>query len=185
VASSEELVELARAIASGAGHPDIEPYASRWDALNEYDQRQVLALAEYERRFGRCASRSPEQRKARRLLRSLLAPWERREWSRNGEFHTIGSAGGRYRIRPSVGHTWRLEFHGTRWFGVSRFCLHDEAEELPPADIAVAHYLLLRANEPAFLALANEHLWERQMWNPAYLRGLREVRRLRAAAEAA
>jgi hypothetical protein len=93
-----------------------------------------------------------------------------------------GSAGGTYRVMPYCGQTQRVERHGRRWFAKAAFCYHDKEGELPKADVALAHLLLLKTDEPGFLAAANHRVLGDQLWNRDYIRRLRERRAQRAEA---
>jgi hypothetical protein len=166
-----EMVALARQIANFEIAPDLSP---AFQALGAQDRRHVLGLAcyEIERRLER-----PPQRKATRLLASWLTQAQRRQFGRRGYVHVRGSAGGRYRIHP-YGGADKIERHGKRWFARADYCLHDEARELPQADVALAHYLWIVTDEPTFLRMANEHKRE-MLWNGAWLRRLNAARRQR------
>lgn len=85
-----------------------------------------------------------------------------------------------YRIWPRAGLTVRLERHGRYEYDVARYCYHDDAQELPEADVALAHYLLIATDEPAFLTAANEHRRPMQQWDGAWKKRLRAAQRRRA-----
>lgn len=176
MASDAEILSLARQVARHELHPDVGTW---YLALTEDEQRRVLAYAVYEISFQRRIG--PRQRRAQRLLRQWLPLPQRVELKYTREFRVTGSAGGRYKFRPSCGYTYRLERHGQYEYCVSRFCFHDEAEELPNADLTLAHYLLIVTDEPAFLAAANEHPMKSSQWDGAWRRRLNQARRDRAA----
>lgn len=164
--------ELAQALADGAVAPDQVD----WSQHSGQEWQDIIVLAAHllaERR-----RRAPQLR-ALRLFRSWLRPAERAEFRRSRCVTVTGTAGGRYRIWPCTGLTQRIERHGKRWFGKAALCLHPDAW-IPPADIALAHYLNIRTDEPAFLARANEH--QTQLWDGAYLRRLNAARRRQNAA---
>lgn len=173
----DEMVALARHMADDEIAPDLSP---EFQALDAASRRHVLSLACYaiQRRLER-----PPQLKATRLLASWLTPSERRQLRRRGYVHVRGSAGGWYRIHPHSGAN-KIERHGRRWFTKADYCLHDAEQELPRADVALAHYLWLVTDEPAFLRMANEHRRD-MLWNGEWLRRLKAARRKRQQDEAA
>lgn len=177
MATQGEIVRAAKAIAAGDQHPDM----GALDGFTADEGRQVLSLALYQIQYG---PRRRAQRKARRLFQSWLTPAQRAEYRSRGDVRIVGSAGGHYRIQPNAGRAERIERHGKNWYAVSDFCYHDEAAELPNADLALVHMLMLRTDEPGFLAVANEHKRDRQMWNGDYLRRIRRVQRERQEAAA-
>lgn len=125
-------------------------------------------------------------RRAMRLLRSLLSPEQRLELRRHRRsFTVIGSRGGRYRLWPYAGTTERIAQHGKYAISEVQFCLHEEGErDLPPADLTIAHLLMLRADEERFLIDANHHPREHMGWNGDWHRRLRAARIARAQLEA-
>jgi len=127
----------------------------------------------------------PAKRLAMRLLRSFLTDEQRAQLRRGRSFRVVGSAGGLYRLWPYGGGVERVERHGSRWFAVRSLCLHDYAadapdrQRIPRGDLSLQHLLLLRADEPAFLAAANTT--ERDLlWNGDWLRRLAAQRRVNA-----
>jgi hypothetical protein len=167
--SVDEIAERAQLMADGVVAPDM----ADWRDWSEREQEDAVALALY---ILRCRRRKGPQRRAMRLLRSWLSAAQREQLRRNRSFVARGSRGGRYRIVPGTGVTQRIERHGKRDYARSSYCLHPD-EWIPPADIAIAHLLLLRTDEAAFLRRANEHRTE--LWDGAYLRRLREARAAR------
>lgn len=126
---------------------------------------------------------APAQKRAIGLLLSLLTPAQRSELRRTRRVVIRGTAGGWYRIRPSVGQVTQVEWHKSRWYQVTSYCLHDPDGALPPADSSVGHLLLLLSDEPSFLAEANAT--DRRsltLWNGDWLRRLRQARLARRAA---
>jgi hypothetical protein len=168
--TSEEVASLARQLADGWVAPDQVP----WDRISSREAGDVIAAACCLLRERR--SRKP-QRRAMRLLQSWLTYGERAELRRNRYVTVTGTAGGRYRVIPSTGTTQRVERHGSRWFATATYCLHPD-EWIPPADVALAHYLSILTNEGAFLRAANEHRTD--LWDGAYLRRLHAARRARS-----
>lgn len=147
-----------------------------WSDWTEQQRQDCHAVACY---IIRGRARHEPQKRALKLLRSWLTPEQRAELRSHRQITVIGTAGGRYRIYPQTGTTVRVERHGSRWFGKASFCLHPD-HWIPPADIALAHLLNLRTDEPGFLARANEH--RTHLWDGAYLRRLNAARRERRAA---
>ncbi len=174
----EETADLAGRLARSEVAADT---CVEWCDWTPAARRECIALACYE--IGRQRDRRP-QRMARRLFRSWLTQRQRDEHRRRGSVVVRGSAGGTYRVQPeSVRTTVRVERHGSRWYARGAwYCLHPEDVDLPPADLALAHLLLLTTDEPAFLAAANAHAAGDQMWDRDYLRRLREARDREAAA---
>lgn len=175
MATQDDIVRVAKVIAAGDQHPDM----GALDGFTEDEGRQVVSLALYQIRYG---PRRRAQRKARQLFQSWLTPAQREEYRRRGEVRIVGSAGGHYRIHPNAGRAERIERHGKNWYAVSDFCYHDQDCELPNADLALVHFLMLLTDEPGFLAVANEHPRDRQMWNGEYLRRMRRAQRERQEA---
>lgn len=181
--STADLCALARGIEEGALHPDM----GALDHCTEDERRLVWQLAGYERLLvlERRKRRGGGQRRAMRLLRSWLTLAQAQQL-RAGAFRVRGSAGGWYRLWPGVGHAERVERHGRYWYTCGGYCLHEEGHVLPPADRTLAHLLLLRTDEPAFIAEANltkRGVWGDQLWNGAYRRRL-ATRRLDPALQA-
>lgn len=181
----DEIGYLAERLACGDAAADDVP----WDMIGPEVSREILVLVAYEiRRLAaleakRALARSAGQLRARGLLRSLLSPRQRREFGKRGCVTVTGSAGGVYRLWPATGAAERLSRHGSRLYGRVRYCLHSEDRVLPPADESIAHLLLLRCDEPAFLAAANATPEGSELlWNGAYLRRLRANRLARTLA---
>lgn len=149
-----------------------------WSEWTDQEQRDCHVLTIYEARR-RVERNSASRRRARRLFASWLTDAERRELKQRRAVTVVGSAGGRYRLRPTGGATASIERRGTRWFALGTYCLHPTELELPHADIALAHLLLLKTDEPAFLREAN--FYPSQLWDGAWLRRLNAARRERAA----
>lgn len=173
--SLDVMLERVHAIVDGTLAYDM----ADWSDWSEQERRDCLALAIYgvEQRIWRtCRAR----RKSVQLFRSWLTADERACLRQRRCVEVVGSAGGRYRIYPAGGGTTRIERHGTRWYGVARYCFHDPDGELPPADIALAHLLILKTDEPRFLATANATRTD--LWDGAWLRRLNARRRAERAA---
>lgn len=166
MATPEEIAMVARALANGTVAPDQVD----WSEWSHRDAQNALSLA---CNITRARQRKGPQRRALRLFRSWLRPDELAELRRSRSVTMTGAAGGRYRILPNTGTTQRVERHGSRWYVRASYCLHPD-EWIPPADVALAHYLCLRTDEASFLALANEH--QHQLWDGAYLRRLNAAR---------
>lgn len=152
MATSEEMVALARRFVSHEVAPDM---CAEWADWTPQERRETISLTVY---IIRTEDREPAERKARALFRSWLTAAQRAELTRTGQVVVTGSAGGRYRIGPTwLATTRRIERHGRRDFAVAQYCLHDAGAELPRADIALAHLLLIVTDEAEFLRQANEH----------------------------
>jgi hypothetical protein len=178
----EELIPVVNAVLAG-GVGDIEDWRWKDGTTATYEEfRDILALVLYTQRTRRC-HRFGVQRRAYRLLRSLLSADQRRDLSRLGYFRVTARSGQTYRLDPRRGHAERVERHGSRWFSRKSYCLHDEedAGKMPPADVTVGHLLMLVADESVFLATANETARDDQLWNSAYLRRMRQGRLERQA----
>lgn len=151
-----------------------------WSEWSDDERRRCVVYACYEiRRRGTPVQRRG-RRRALRLFRSWLSSAEREQLRRCGRIHVRGSVGGCYRINPYVGVTERVELHGKHWFRRTTFCYHDAESSLPDADVALAHYLLIRSDEREFILRANEHVPSWQMWNPDYARRLMARREMAA-----
>ena len=155
------------------------------DGTDPTDQERldIAVLIDYidRRRAAEMADRSEPQRKAMVLLRSLLSPDQRRQLGRSGEFMAIAASGNVYRFRPKTGRVVQVTQHKTRWFVSTSYCIHDERDgpdAMPPADLTVAHLLMVLANEAEFLATANVTDRRDQLWNGEYLRRMRRRREL-------
>lgn len=71
-----------------------------------------------------------------------------------------------------------VERHGSREFAVGpTFCLHDPEQVLPPADVSLAHLLMLRTDEPGFVSAANQYESRSMLWNSDWLRRRAHFRR--------
>jgi hypothetical protein len=176
--------EERQAIAVGIATETLAPDFVDWESLTADDARDILARTRYEIQFNRVSERrrlhGAPQRRAQKLLRSLLNQNQLQTLKVRGYFFVRGSEGGLYRLNPRFGGACRVEKHGTRYFAVERYCLHDPDNVMPPADVTIGHLLLLRADEPEFLRLANATATLDQLWNGDYLRRLREARIRRA-----
>lgn len=144
--------------------------------------RGALNMYAYEVRRRRRV-RPIAQRKGMKLLRSLLSDEQRKSLRAGRYFYVSTKSGATFRFLPRSGFTERVARHGKRWFTKSHFCLHDPEgdDQMPPADIVIAHLLLILTDEKRFLAMANEHLSESRLWNGEYVRRFREARRERQA----
>lgn len=182
-ANDEEVIGLVRGLATGAIAPDFVD----WDAMSDSLRTVVWVLSRYEIRRLRSLDtdrrRGLPQKRAMRLLRSLLTD-SQRWWLRHRRHFLVNgvSTGHVYRLHPYSGTIDRVTKHRTRWFVHTRFCLHDPDIELPPADVSVGHLLLLRSDEPRFLALANATDGRSMFWNGDWLRRVNRARRDRHAA---
>lgn len=168
----DEVVRVGRLLADQAVAVDM----MSWEGWEEREVESALMLALYILRER--ASKAP-QRRAMGLLRSWLTPEQRRELRVYRHVTVVGASGNRYRIIPATGNTQRVELHGRRWFAKASYCLHPD-HWVPPADIALAHYLSIQADEVGFLRAANEHDRSGGLWDGAYLRRINAARMARA-----
>lgn len=181
----DAIIELVRGLSTGHIAPDWVD----WDAMTTRTRNVIWVLSRYEirrlREISRERRRGSPQKKAMRLLRTLLTPnqlW----WLRNRRYFLVGGhkTNHTYRLRPQYGTVSRVTKHKTRWFVHTQYCLHDPDVKLPPADVSISHLLLLRADEDRFLSTANATDARSMFWNGDWLRRVRRTR-LRMQAEAA
>lgn len=113
------------------------------------EQQQRAEIAERRRIRARAGDR------ARSTLLSLLNAEQRAEYERSEQFVVQGSDGGRYRIRRGVAQN--IEDLSVPYGNV--LCAHPEMflpeGQLPAEDAVIAQLLMLRFDEPGFLAVAN------------------------------
>ena len=140
--------------------------ADWWDVwtditITRAEAREIIMWANYEIERTWWERHRAAQRRAMRLLRSLLTAEQKRQlrqgWSKG--FRVTGSNGGIFKIYPhsgSGGQVRRVELHGQRWYEVAQYCLHTPKRDVPPADEAIGFLLQLRANETEFMLRANE-----------------------------
>lgn len=136
---------------TGTNWPERVPYSQA--SLEEQQNRD----REHRERINRQAQeRQQANERAQTLLLSFLSAEQREQFERDGYFHVIGSAGGRYRIRRgSVGNIDWYHEGGNEWGG--SLCCHPMDAYLPPGDIMLAQMLALTTDEPGFVRLANRH----------------------------
>lgn len=166
--------EIAAAAISG----EIPDTWADGDIPTEAERDDILALRGYVERMraAREYLRGEAQRRAMALLRSLLTREQRRQIGREKCFTATAPSGNRYRFFPGTGAVVRITKHGSRWFRHTSYCVHDERDDpdaMPPADLTVAHLLMIMADEPGFLATANARDMRDQLWNGDYLRRMR------------
>jgi hypothetical protein len=183
-----ELVTVAGRIDRGELTPDD---AAEWPWADGTvcgceEWHDLMALVGYLARQRRAKVRHRHQRRACRLLHSLLSAEQRRSLRASKGFLVVGSQGGTYRLIPCCGRTELVIRHGSRWYVRESYCFHDDRtdldEAMPDADISIAHMLLIIVDEGEFLARANATTGRDQIWNGDYLRRMREVRRQRSIA---
>jgi hypothetical protein len=159
---------------------DAGPAFPRRDSEDRFSwlvNYQINRLRETARR------RSGPNRRAYRVLDSLLTSSQSAMLRRNGDFLARGSHGGVYRLQPRYSNVWRVELYGSRYFIIAHACLHEHGERvMPPADVTIGHLLWLRADEPSFIEAAN---WSPcgaglLMWNGDWQRRLRQAEADRA-----
>lgn len=120
--------------------------------------RQEAALEERLQASREAAvAREAAEERARELLLSLLPEDQKEPYRLTGVFEIIGSHGTRYRIRRGVaGNIDWLDAEG-RVGG--NLCCHapqvQAGQWIPVADVMVGQVLALKADEPAFLRVAN------------------------------
>jgi hypothetical protein len=176
--------DLARRIALGEMAADQVD----WSEFDIEEQSRVMLFVGWEvaRLTEQRRRRSGANRRAYKLLHSLLTEPQSAMLRRNGDFLTRGSAGGIYRLFPRLSAVWRVELHGSRYFWRAHACLHEHGEQvMPPADVTIGHLLWIRADEPGFIEAANWTV-NTMLWNGEWLRRLRLARleREREAEEA-
>jgi hypothetical protein len=137
---AEVMVKIARL------HPGRRP-------LSVHDG---LALVVYELRR---LSSYKRNRPALRLLRQFLTPEQQRQLRSTRAFDVEVGAN-RYRLIPGTGAAQRLRRAGRVWRYDTMYCLHEsegvaKQERVPPADLSLAHLLMLVNDEAGFLATAN------------------------------
>jgi hypothetical protein len=130
------------------------------------DRRNLHALFYYQVRI---LLHKFHQRRAMKLLRSMLSIEQVRELRRCSYFTITGSAGGRYRLYPYSNWSGVVELterFGKRWFGTVTYCFHEDEDEfctMPAADRIMGQMLLILADEASFLFQANAK--PRYLWN--------------------
>jgi hypothetical protein len=152
--NSTDIVALVLGLLDG----QIMPDSVDLPALSQAERREFLELFRYEaqRRSEQRLRHGSAQRRALRLWRSLLNPAQLAAWRRSGHCLCVtGSAGGTYRLWPGTALAERVQRRGGRLYRCASYCLHDPANDLPPADTSVGHLLMLLTDEPGFLATAN------------------------------
>lgn len=163
--------------------PDsLLPPATHWQdgtPITDEEACDLVALLRYARQRARRKDFAISQRRAMKLLRSLLNDIQRRQLRESKSFRVATPGGNTYRLWPRTAHVERVRLHRSRYFVVDCYCLHDDDDDdkMPPADVTIAHLLLLLADEPAFEAEANANTRRDQLWNGEYHRRLREARR--------
>lgn len=188
-----ERLDLARGLASGA--IDIDTLNASED-LDQDDKTYVarLGLSLIRERYEdeRRKALGGPQKRALRLLRGLLSDEQVAQLRRSRSFRITLPSGRTYGFSPNSGAVRLLERHGSRWFMVGLYCLHEEpldmfaaegmpgmvtVDAIPLADRTIAHLLLLLADEGRFLAEANYTPFRRHMgWDPEWMRRHWDVR---------
>lgn len=105
----------------------------------------------------RVALRESARDRARATLLSLLTAEQRSQFERGLGFEVVGSGGGRYRI--DRGYQQNIVDLGARPGELHVLCTHPnmrvEGGNLPTEDAMIAQLLMIRFDEPGFLAVAN------------------------------
>jgi hypothetical protein len=126
--------------------------------LSPADQREIMHFAGYTVQY---EIDEAGRKRAMRLLHQVLTPRQKYELRKTRMFTVTGTAGGRYRLHPGSGQIHRLAPRGPlgREYQTHSFCLHERgglnAPAFPGPDRSLAHLLLLRTDEPTFLAEAH------------------------------
>ena len=154
--SVEAMLELVHAVCDQR-FEDATTIADRHGFTSaDVDEAVALIIYELRRRADNRDVCSGPHRRAYRLLRSYLTPAQNAQLTGTRKyFDVIGSAGGRYRLWPSVGLCEVTAPYGKRTYRVGACCYHEPARTLPRPDLTLAHLLYLTADEPGFLAAAN------------------------------
>jgi hypothetical protein len=186
-ATTTELCAHVRRLIAGEVMPDSVPLWEDQSTATEAEMRTIEGILRYEAilALGRQdkAEQRPAQRKARRLLRSILTADQVSELRRRRCFTVVAASGRHYRLDPACGKVTEVERHGKNFYERRSFCLHPDPEHtLPPADITVAQMCLLLADEHTFLEEANVTEHRSLLWDGNWLRTLNEHRRDAAAA---
>lgn len=175
--TQEQIVGLIEGLSTGEIAADFVD----WDGMDHTLRSVIWIGSRHEihrlRRIDQRRRRGGPQRKAMTLLKTLLTPTQRQWLKRRRYFLLRAKSGHVYRLMPNFGNTSRVTLHGSRWFDHTQFCLHDQPRELPPADVTIAHLLLLRTDEARFLELANATDARMMFWNGDWLRRLNRRRR--------
>lgn len=131
---------------------------------------------QYDKVLGR---RGAKQRRAMALLRSFLTEAQKAQLDRSRCFDYVG-AKGTYRFWPTTGALHRVEQHGKRMVLMGRFCIHDEEDELPRADVTLGQLLMVVNDEEGFLTVANrtdDNPWQgARQWDGEHRRRVRRHR---------
>jgi hypothetical protein len=129
------------------GHDCFYPVPQDWDrVLEERYQNPLQQMMPW------LIAREPitpeADARARELLLMHCTPEQRASWNRSGTMIVRGSAGGEYRLtNDHVG----VERPSDRM----RFCLVITGDAVPAEDVVLARKMLIEANEPEFLRVAN------------------------------
>lgn len=122
-----------------------------------------MALAAYQRQMDEWdarakAKRGKPQRLAKGLLRTLLTDEQVTQLAiAHRGVDVIGPETGLlYRLHPTTGITNLMSPSALGAHYEGYFCLHGD-DDLPPADISIAHLLWIVNDEMGFLASANVH----------------------------
>lgn len=179
--TTAEMVQWVCDALDGNCMPDDEPVWADGTSPSDLERSNFLALLRYEaqRRADRQkVSRSmPARRRAFRLLRRFLTPFQREMLNRQRCFMVEAPSGRYYRFIPCTHAVQEIEKHGSRWYVRRRFCIHPEPDELPAPDVTLVQLLMLAEDEENFRRTAN--ITEAQIWDRSHLRRVRERRQAR------
>lgn len=140
-------------------HEGLDVEAIPWGDIEDSQLSLFRFLLRHETtRYLRKRQRaSKAQRKALGLLRSFLTP-EQRATLRRQRYVEVETPTALYRLYPSSGITRRVVRRKSKTYATIRYCYHDADALLPPADVSLAHFLMLHADEWGFLTSANAYL---------------------------
>jgi hypothetical protein len=132
------------------GHDCFYPIPQDWDCVSE--ERYPNYPHPLQQMAPWLVAREPitpeANARARELLLMHCTPKQRASWERNGTMVVRGSAGGEYRLTDDHIGVERPSDH-------TRFCLVITGDAVPAEDVVLARKMLIEANEPEFLRVAN------------------------------
>lgn len=184
--TEEEILETARQLAAYELAPDLIPEVWWADGtgISPDEWRHIVGLMRYQRSLtDHYYSRG--QRRAMRLLGRYLSPEQKRSARRNLRFYVQAKSGRVYELNPRTGNVSEVVKRGARFYRIQSFCLHDYSskpedwkERMPPADLSLAHLLLLSCDEQRFLDEANATLRIPDGWPEKWDKSSEAARRI-------
>lgn len=144
------------------------------DTITLEERITIRRLVAYHFGYEKRKNRAPHRR-GMKLLRTLIPQSQREELDRSEGFVIQAPSGNFYRITPKYGCIEEVKRHGSRWFALRGFCIHDDRDddEMPRSDLSIAHMLHILSDEQDFLKSANAKDRRTMLWNGHYLAGLR------------